>query len=339
MKKLHLFVIGLLAIQSSCEGLQDDEVEDLRNKNGDLESMDKAEFLAQVREEAMTKRTTRFGRGGVPKNRLLDDGDQNIGNAVVISRQPLVNGSDATIIPATTEPFYQRILALDALSPTGQMVTLTFTASLFTPNRFLGIGIGNITGIVEFGNGSQFTRLEVDIPVGPYQVTTTAFQPQDSGVTITLPAGTLRAFARHDGGYVTPTVGNVAALPNPTPVGLNDNPVLVKAFATYFTRATTKAPTKTIFTGGILATPPNGGVIFAIPPFAKKVRPLRGTSLADYTIRFYDSFGGAVLGVNTFAGAAGTLSAFVDIPGTASEIYVEASIASSFFGFEFEIGI
>lgn len=301
--------------------------------------MDKASYLAAVREEAFTKGQTRFGRGGIPKNRLLDDGDQNIGNAEIVTPQGLPASGAAHIVPNLNPP---RILAMDALSPTAQMVTLTFTAAVAQPasGGSSPSNVGPITGIVEFGNGSQFTRLEVDIPVGPYDYVATPSQPRDGGVTLTVPAGTLRAFGRHDGHYVTPSINGIAA--GTTPPTLQTVPVLVKAFATYFTRFATKAPTKTLYLGaGSTAAIPGGVGSYSIPPFAKRMRILRDrvNNTTTFNATFLDSFGGNILELTTFTNAA--FATFVDIPGTANVITLQnaGGVVDSFLALEFEIQI
>ena len=88
---------------------------------------------------------------------------------------------------------------------------------VFTAARVVGASnpnpgyAGPITGLVEFGNGGRFTRVEFDVPLGPYlgtfQGAAVASEPQDGGVIVTVPTGVLRAYARYDNLLVQPILG------------------------------------------------------------------------------------------------------------------------------------
>lgn len=288
-------------------------------------------------EFAQTERAQAAGRRLSNKNRLLDNGDQNIGNAVVVTPQPLGPGGIAQSIPLLDPP---RILALDAESPTGQMVTITMGASLMTDNGASGASTcGPITGIIEHGNGSVFSRIEFDVPVGPFEYNVKAKQPVSGGVTLTLPCGTLRVYARHDGSYATPTVTGALAAPIP-PMATN-NPAQVLAFATYFTRPGSQSPRRTLYPGTAFNALANGS--YSIPPFAKRFRLVKGIATLNakaYDVLFLDSLGGNVLGFITYA-AGSQLASFTDIPGTANIIFIQgdagAAAAGQVVAFEFEL--
>jgi hypothetical protein len=122
---------------------------------------------------------------------------------------------------------------------------------------------GPITGIVEYGNGGRDTRIELDVPVGPFagsiNEATSAIQPQDGIVTVTVPTGVVRAYLRYDNLLLAPLIGSnppvshaqlsgvpvigpggplLCLNPNPPPVNITipAEPVLVKAMASYFTK-------------------------------------------------------------------------------------------------------
>ncbi len=199
-----------------------------------------------------------------PKHLLDIPHEQNIGNGTIL--QPQVGGP--TVIPQTNP---ERILMLSGPSSSGQTTSVALTASRIVPgpqNSTPGFP-GPITGIIEFGNGGQFTRAEVDIPIGPFAgaftVASSAIQPQDGGVIITVPTGVLRVYARYDNLLIQPMLqakpgqpiqslaqaygqlfegpGAPAILPptnNATSPPIPAEPVEVKAMAAYFSRHTSK---------------------------------------------------------------------------------------------------
>lgn len=196
-----------------------------------------------------------MGRSEGDFKHLLDtNADQNIGNGKII--QPQAGG--ATVIPQTNP---ERLLMLSGPSKAGQTTSIVLTASRIVGANNPNPGFpGPITGIIEFGNGGQFTRVEVDIPIGPFVGTQTspapASEPQDGGTIVTVPTGVLRVYARYDNQLVQPVLEpltrslaqlNGVAFKGPGgPTGLGNNvfppePVLVKAMAAYFSRHISKA--------------------------------------------------------------------------------------------------
>jgi len=252
---------------------------------------------------AAQRRAAEAGRNA-GKGRLLSAGDLNVGNSQVIKTK----GPPIIIVPDQNPP---RILNMDAMSDTGQLVTVSLGAvglnqGEFSTSPFPGL----ITGIIEFGNGSVFTRLELDIPLGPIDFASTLNaspkQPNLGGVLVTVPAGTLRVYARSDANYITPTIIGLigsplggALPPNDTDpaTGLTAVDVVVTAFAAYYTRPGNGAgPTKTLFLGRV----PAGGTIvwgvtttYNIPAYAKTIRFLRPrANIVDFTI--WDAAGNVV---------------------------------------------
>jgi hypothetical protein len=217
------------------------------------------------------------------KTPLLTDAEQNIGNSVILQPQaasyPAGYASDpsppvlpqiGTVIPQTKT---ERILNLNAGgSASGQTMTIAVSATRLLQgeqNPYPGFP-GPITGIVEFGNGGRSTRIEFDVPIGPFAglftSASSAIQPQDGVVIITVPAGALRVYARYDNLLIAPLLGtdppisqaqwtsqNGIQIPFVGPGGpllvqnatgpgnsiIPAEPVLVQAMATYFGRAPT----------------------------------------------------------------------------------------------------
>lgn len=238
--------------------------------------------------------------------------EQNIGNSIA-SLQPQAGG--ATVIPQTNP---ERILMLSGPSSAGQTTSIALTASRIVPgpnNPSPGFP-GPITGIIEFGNGGQFTRAEVDIPIGPFAGRTQAaipgIEPQDGGVIVTVPTGVLRVYARYDNqliqaplGLPTLSLAQKAGKPfvgpgGPTTIGptiIPAEPVQVKAMTAYFSRHTSRVY-KTNYC--YIGTYTNGGTKtyitldgidsqFCVPPFARQLKVMRQPITAAIDVNLYDN--------------------------------------------------
>ena len=249
-----------------------------------------------------------------PKHLLDTLADQNIGNGFIL--QPQAGG--ATVVPQSSanSSSYERILMLTGPSSTGQTTSIVLTASrLSGPNNPYPGFPGPITGIIEFGNGGQFTKVEVDIPIGPFvgdfQSATLATEPQDGGVIVTVPTGVLRVYARYDNQLIQAPVSlpsspsstkSLAQLNGVSFVGpggpaigpgniiIPPEPVQVKAMAAFFSRHTSKVyRTNYLYVGDVLGTvtiplvvppypplyPTVSPYFFCIPPFARSLKVLR----------------------------------------------------------------
>jgi len=239
------------------------------------------------------------------KTPMLENAEQNIGNSVYLNPQATNNVlSPGTNIPQTNPP---RILNLAGGSAAGQTTSIVVTASRIlqgTQNPSPGYA-GPITGIIEFGNGGRVTRVEFDVPIGPYAggfaTISPSIEPQDGGVIVTVPTSILRVYARYDNLLLANLLGpnntlaqfsglNVVgpggprfAVPTPRPA----EPVLVKASASYFSRHFARAY-KTIYCyigdfapGGLhpiqlgAIGPPASYNLFCLPAFAQSVQVLR----------------------------------------------------------------
>jgi hypothetical protein len=243
-----------------------------------------------------------------PQHLLDTDADQNIGNGTIV--QPQAGG--ATVIPQTNP---ERILMLSGPSGAGQTMSIALTASRIVPGpNNLNPGFpGPITGIIEFGNGGQTTRVEVDIPIGPFvgliQGASPAIQPEDGGVIVTVPTGVLRVYARYDNLLIQPLLNRQPptcfALANSLPfvgpggpVIINNTvvpaePVLVKAMVAYFSRHTSKVyRTHYIFVADDSMGMQTGAAIggqYCVPAFARSVRVLRQPATAAIDLQTFDN--------------------------------------------------
>lgn len=276
-----------------------------------------ARELAMLQEQQNLRSTMRSGKTG---QRLLDDAENNVGNAVVLEPQilPPVSppGAPYTIVPQSGAN-NSRLLNLTSSSKSGQSITVVVTAAKSAGQTGL---TGPYTAIAEFGNGSVTTRVEFDVPFGPFTSTglvgsSQNDQPQDSGSIIQLPTGIIRLYARYDNAFITPDlrinkfgVGFAFGDPNsPVPIPAISGPfppnatpasLTTKAFATYFGRIHTKLyKTQYLFTGNsaapvsfsyVIAGTPTPG-FYCVPPFAKSVRVVRQPQTAAMILRMVDT--------------------------------------------------
>ena len=250
--------------------------------------------------------TNRYPQASTGKHLLDTDADQNIGNSVPLQPEA---GSGGTVIlqTSTNGTSYNRILQLGGPSKTAQTTSVVFAASRLTGSQNPNPGYaGPVTGVLEFGNGGRITRVEVDVPVGPFngifQSANQATEPQDGGVIVTVPTGVVNAYARYDNRYIQPCLDNTPTsiaqylgvpflgpggpVVPPMPPGITApaEPLLVKAMAAYYTRHFTRAY-KTQFcyvaqSGIAVGIPgagsPQGNVgLYAIPAYAQTVQVKR----------------------------------------------------------------
>jgi hypothetical protein len=242
-----------------------------------------------------------MGRAIHEPQHLLDDAEQNIGNSATLVPQSGV----ATTTPQTNPP---RLLQLSGPSQKGQTTSIIFTASRLVGSLNPNPGFaGPITGVIEFGNGGRSTKVEFDIPFGPFVGSFTgaaaASEPDDGGVIVTVPTGVLRAYTRYDNLLIQPILGipsqslatlNGVAFNGPGgayPAGIpgrpRAEPVAVKAMAAYFTqRHSPVYRTQYCYVRGVVSIPANS--IYCIPAFARSVRVFRNLTTADLLVQIYD---------------------------------------------------
>jgi hypothetical protein len=214
------------------------------------------------------------------KQQLLDTAELNAGASAVIPVNPVSQMPGNPV----------RLLDLQADSSQGRIVTITFSQQFQSASGLIGNNpqtpslvcpTGPVRGIIEFGNGATFSTVEVDIPppdqFGPaFENTISPVSYKNSGVSLSVPAGSIRVYARNDGNaqFLTPTppfvigTGTVAFGTN---APLQDPIVL--AHASYNSTYGSVPPTRTeyIFRGGSVLAPTDE-ISIDIPPFATGVR-------------------------------------------------------------------
>jgi len=302
-----------------------------------------------------------MGRESKEPAHLLDtDADQNIGNSTILQPQ----AGAATVIPETNPP---RLLQLTGPSRRGQTTSIIFTASRIVGNDNPTPGYaGPITGVVEFGNGGRFTRVEVDVPIGPYlgtfQAASQASEPQDGGTIVTVPTGVLRTYCRYDNLLCQPNLNlptrstaQILGVPfigpggprtDTTPVTVPAEPVLVKSMAAYFSRHFSRSYKTQYCYVGQPGIPPQpiaiGQALYCIPAHAKSVRVMRDPMTAALFVDLFD-------GINfmeryAIAGGPGVINSPL-IPLVGNETVIEISSqappadAMIFLALVYEIGI
>lgn len=233
---------------------------------------------------------------------LLRNAEQNIGNSDIVN--PEASGAapnTGTIIPQTNPP---RLLQLTGGSAAGQTTSVVFTASRIVGAQNPNPGFpGPLTGILEFGNGGRSTKVEFDVPIGPFlgsiSQAAAASEPQDGGVIVTVPTGVLRAYVRYDNRLIAPVLGSNQSLaqiravpftgpggPRLSPPGADTpaEPVLAKAMAAYFSRHFARAykslycyVSDTFAPTPIVIGDPVAGTynFFCLPAFTRTVQVVR----------------------------------------------------------------
>lgn len=314
--------------------------------------MDKTEELARRRDLATfgADDAKRVGRRA-KRTELLDDDDANIGNGQNVFPQP-----GPTLL---VDPSPPRLLSLDALSSRGRMVSVVLTSRFATqdiPNPPFGntiaSGIGGpIVGIVEFGNGNVFTRVEVDVPMGrlfinpDFSVSRTS---EDGGTVLSVPAGTLRVYARNDANLIPSNIAGVnsgvsfgGAIPDSAPIAFGPRPTFVQAHVDYYTRTSIRGPTRTVYvyvSPGAAQVLAAGSAVFEIPPFARAVRILRTPMAGDPTITFFTPEAG-LTAVESVTVAAGVVSPVIEVPGNAMWFGITTTVGVTRLAAEFQINL
>jgi hypothetical protein len=326
-------------------------------------------------QEAQNKRSAK--RSGKTGPRLLDDGENNIGNQTVL--QPQVLPAVPQTLPFQVLPWTKfkqsapfRLLDLTSESKTGQSMTVVMTASRQQNSR--GVA-GPVVGIIEFGNGTQSTKIEFDIPFGPYSgssvldpLTSVApgTQPEDGITLAQFPTGMLRVYARYDNAYLTPNIkgyvfGENPAIPaisgpfppnqvapedvNPSP---NSCPALIKAFAAYYGRVHSKLYKTLYLYNGNAANPVLFGVpvqnldantTYVIPAGAKSVTVNRTPFSAGVTVLLGDLISVSGQGIGGYIQIpGGQPSPTIPIIGNQTVVGVFSSDPISVLSLIFEIG-
>jgi len=310
---------------------------------------------------------------------ILKQAEQNLGNStILVPSNPdcTATGIPITVIPNTNPA---RLLNLTGGSAVAQTISIVMTASRIVGANNPNPGYaGPVTGIVEFGNGGRFTRVEFDVPVGAYAGYFTqaanALDPQAGGAIITVPTSVIRAYARYDNLLLAPLLNtsppiSLAQLmhrttwgpggpratvappytPPVVPAPILAEPLLVQAMTAYFTRPRANAY-KTLY---LYASDPFGGLsssvpvigpnspyaYWCLPAFTKKVKILRDPFTAALDVVLRD---GAQT-IDQYTIASGSSAPEIEIPGQATIIGIESRDATAdqvvFLALSCEIGV
>jgi hypothetical protein len=270
-------------------------------------------------------------RKGQGPRRILDNGELNLGRLVEAPPGPQDFIGEAI-----------RILDLRSDSNLAQFVTVTFG---ILPVKQFAFDVGDyggpIVGIVEFGNGSGVSQVEIDVRRGtlPYNTGSASViwpnvgAPEKgvvspyAGVSISVPGSSVRVFARNDANY-KPYPGNTSSRLNSILT-----PMKVMAHVSYGVRPSQFGATRTVWLMQNGTTPVGGDNLqSAIPPFARSFYIMRDRDSAppfavEYTVSFSDN-------TPLFTGniAAGAESPVIPLPGVAEQIKISFPPASQGLG-------
>ena len=273
-------------------------------------------------------------RGKGPRH-LLDNGELNLGRLVEVPP----NQKDD--FPG--EPI--RILDLRSDSELSQFATITFSVLPVKQEATDPTGYGGpLVGIVEFGNGSGVSVVEVDIRRGtlPYNFSlfdaggaridwADAGSPEKiqvspyAGVSISVPGSSIRAWARNDAN-LRPYPGTVSNLLN-----VVKEPMKVMAHVSYGIRPSQFGVTRTIYLMNSGTIPAGLDYLCsAIPPFARSFYISRVLLTGSGFIGTLPGINYTIMGptgpirpINgTVAIAAGVDSPVIPLPGGAERINI-----------------
>ncbi len=256
---------------------------------------------------------------------LLDDEDLNLGSVAFISPNPQ---------PGLGLP--ERLLDVQCAGRNGRFVTVTF--NILPVNNDTNDSTnysGPIVGIVEFGNGSAFNRVEVDVPNGNNMTSATSGPfPQPSswlgiagavpagGTAVSVPGSSVRVYARHD--------GNGRVYDPAVPISQNLHPVQVQAHISYGIRASGSSKLyRTLMAANYGALPVGQTNYVAVPPFAKSLvmyradgsgDPPPGLSIGLYSRQLFGGLYGIL--VETYTIAPGDPSPVIPLSGWIDKISV-----------------
>ena len=260
------------------------------------------------------------------KKRLLDEEEMNLGSSAIIA--PGLIG-----VPGPTT----RLLDLRADSPLAQVVTVTLSQQLQNPG---GSGIfpnEPIIGQLTFGNGGAESTVEFDVPpadsTGEVDKTLIPQRILRSGVSLSVPAGSLRVYAKCD--------RNNGLITDPTkPLGFGTESPVVYAHVAYGSVYGSVPPTRTVYMANFLAPlAPTATVTCGVPAFATGVRFMAFDGVTGISAPLNVSIvSGSGLYIYAYAVAAGS-DGFAVIPGNVKNVAVTNSGANDIsLAAVFEIG-
>lgn len=221
------------------------------------------------------------------KNRVASDGllsEQealNLGSLFEVQAKP----DGLTGLNKFGEPV--RILNIEGTDADSETILITLqNEAVFLGQSQANVPVpGPVTGIVEYGTGSGFARIEFEIPspvggpspnqAGGVGINTNIFVPQKNNVvSLCLPASSIRVFARNDA-----QIGFLTAFDTTTVNALQasrNTPAMIRVHAAYGkANMVREKVVKQYFVAGPAADgadlPALSTIIIGIPAFAKRV--------------------------------------------------------------------
>lgn len=257
---------------------------------------------------------------------ILTNGELNLGRLVDVP--PRIGG----LIPLSSGIGEDiRILELRGDSKLAEFVTISFNYLPEAPSNVasgVSAEFGPCVGIVEFGNGSGFNRVEVDIQQGnalssvlPASSTyANGFILSPGGTCVSVPASSIRVYARNEGGY--------QPLGDGDQIGAQRNIPKIMAHAAYGQKPAAELNTRSVWMTGRTAQAAGFTNTIGVPAFARSFTINRvnvGTSALS--IYILDQYGDYING--PIAVAAGTDCPSIRLSGIARMIQVTTASASA----------
>lgn len=259
---------------------------------------------------AYTQFFSRILSRGRKKLRVASDGlladQESLNLGTLFSIPPAVDGTSG--VNKLGNPV--RLLNIEGSDADGESIIVTIQQEVALLEPTAMPVPGPLIGIVEFGSGSGFARIEFDIPspvggpapnfaVNAAQSTApSVFIPQKNNqVTLVLPASSIRVFARNDaqtGFFIDfngTTVNNVQTSRN--------TPGTVRVHAAYGHANMVRERVRRqyfIAGGGATLQPPpapDNSIIIGIPAYAKRVFFPRNPADLPLSVAILDYYGGA----------------------------------------------
>jgi hypothetical protein len=292
------------------------------------------DFLSRVRSGISIGSVPGHRKGQGPR-RLLDNGELNLGRM-------------AEVPPGATDFVGEPIRLLDLRSDSNlaQFATVTFSVLPVKQFSFDSADYGGpIVGIVEFGNGSGVSTVELDVRRGnlPYNtgsagviwpVTSKIVVSPYAGVSISVPGSSIRAFARNDANF-RPYHGITSGTLNPVLT-----PMKVMAHISYGVRPSQFGATRTVWLMRNGTAPAGSRLQAAIPPFARSFYVMRDNSGVPFSLKYSIGFSDNT-SLYSATIPAGVDSPVIPLPGVAEQIVIDPAVAatSANLALVFNIGV
>ncbi len=256
------------------------------------------------------------------KTEILENLEElNLGNSLPVSTLTPPGAPPADFRRGKGDPV--RILDVVGSSQRSRIMTIAMSSFLKQSDAgILGLG-GPIVGIIEFGNGGAFTRLEVDVPFGSASnILGPNRQPNlEDGIILSVPGSSFRVSARNDGNATPEDINSFEQ--NGTAFLSVSNTMQVKAWISYEPRSSIYAVRRLFPVFAAAPAAILGPVQYNIPAFARQVRFLRLPQTAPIDFIFVASQGlGQIIDSGTVP--AGVSSPVFEVPSQANSVLIDS---------------